>query len=341
MKDLTGLIDDFFDYLKVERNVSRLTLRNYRHYLDRFLAWSNAQKMGLRKPGDINQGVVRRYRGWLADFTDEKGRGLKPTTQAYHVIALRSFLRWLIKNDFDTLAPDKVDLPKAESRRLEFLDFEQIEGLLNMPSLSSPQGLRDKAILELLFSTGLRVSELVGLNREDIDLKRREFGVKGKGGRVRVVFVSERAARWLRRYLKTREDDWKPLFVNYRGTGKKDPGEEDERGKAREMIDLKKYDVDYGEARRLTARSVQRLVKRYARKARLPIKITPHGIRHSFATDLLRAGADIRSVQELLGHKNISTTQIYTHVTDRQLRSVHERFHGKGEGGIELRGIKN
>ncbi len=355
MDNLTELIDEWFDYLKAERHVSRLTVRNYRHYMERFLTWAKGTGVKLDSPSDINQQVVRKYRVWLADYMDEKGEGLKTVTQGYHVIALRSWLRWLVKNDYSTLAPDKVDLPKSESRRLEFLNSEQVDRLLNMPSIGTPKGLRDKAILELLFSTGLRVSELVKLNRDEIDLERREFGVKGKGGRVRVVFVSERAAEWLKRYLRTRKDEWRPVFINYRGM------KQDEKGKVPQQVEtshsfksvrddkadkLSKsalsnakqkttemllYDKEYGEKKRLTARSVQRLVKRYAKKAKLPVEITPHGLRHSFATDLLRAGADLRSVQEMLGHKNISTTQIYTHVTDQQLRKVHEKFHGRGK----------
>jgi site-specific recombinase XerD len=225
------------------------------------------------------------------------------------VIALRSFLRWLVKNDHQTLAPEKVDLPKSESRSLKFLSTEQVERFLAQPLPSKKTGLRDKAILETLFSTGLRVSELVRLSRDQIDLKRREFGVIGKGGRARVVFLSERAVKWLKKYLDNREDNWKPLFIRLGGSQKVE---------------------ETGEKMRLTARSVQRIVDKYSRKAKLPVKVTPHVIRHSFATDLLIAGADIRAVQEMLGHKNIQTTQIYTHVTNRQLRNVHEMFHGKG-----------
>jgi len=201
---------------------------------------------------------------------------------------------------------------------LRFLNREQIERFLNQPDIVNPKGLRDKAILEVLFSTGLRVSELVSLNRSQVNLESREFGVVGKGGRPRVVFLSERAAGWLDRYLKTRKDEWEPLFVRMPRTNQ---GVEEQ---------MKGYSKAEGEKRRLSARTIQRIVEKYAKKAKLPIRITPHGIRHSFATDLLSAGADIRAVQEMLGHKNIATTQIYTHVTNPQLKKIHEKYHRKG-----------
>lgn len=320
------LIDEFLDYLKVERNVSKLTVRNYKHYLMRFTEWVLQSSAGINNVEDIDQKIVRKYRIWLADYVDDKGQNLKPVTQSYHVIALRSWLRWLVKNDYEVLSPDKVDLPKSDSKSLKFLNAEQVERLLNMPSISKPEGLRDKVILEILFSTGLRVSELVNLNIDQIDLERQEFGVVGKGRRVRVVFLSDRAVKWIKKYLSVRDDEWQPLLINYRGA--KTSGQI--TGDSDMDQDILKFDKDYGESRRLTARSVQRIVKKYAKKAKLPVDITPHGLRHSFATDLLRAGADLRSVQELLGHKNISTTQVYTHVTDPQLRKVHEKFHGKG-----------
>lgn len=204
------------------------------------------------------------------------------------------------------MSPEKVELPKAEGRRIRFLSREQIERLLDQPLTSEPEGLRDKAILEVLFSTGLRVSELAKLNREDIDIKSREFGVVGKGRRVRVVFLSERAAKWLERFLVARDDHWRPVWIRYSGT-KADP-------------------ATAGEQMRLSVRTIQRIVEKYRRSAKLPIKVSPHVVRHSFATTLLQNGADLRSVQEMLGHKNVSTTQVYTHVTNPQLRKVHERF---------------
>ncbi|MBU4430900.1 tyrosine-type recombinase/integrase [Patescibacteria group bacterium] len=219
---------------------------------------------------------------------------------------MRSFLKWLIKNDYRVLQPEKLDVPKRKSESLKFLDIKQVEKLLNQPILSTRSGLRDRAILELLFSTGLRVSELVALNRSNVDIVSREFGVIGKGGRARVVFISKKAANLIDRYLRTRIDKYKPLFVRY--AGKYEFGADDE-------------------SYRLTSRSIQRLVKKYVKKAKLPVDATPHTLRHSMATDLLRSGADIRSVQEILGHKNIATTQIYTHVTDKRLREVHNKFH--------------
>ena len=207
------------------------------------------------------------------------------------------------------MSPDKIDIPKTSERQIKFLSGEQVDRFLNAPTLSTIYGKRDKAIIELLFSTGLRVSELVSLNIDDINLKRREFGVVGKGGRARVVFLSKRAAKWIERYLVARDDNFEPLFIRHRHID--DPTLDDE-------------DV------RLSARSVQRMFKKYRKKLKLPIKVTPHILRHSFATDLLMAGADIRSVQEMLGHKNIQTTQVYTHVTHKHLKDVHEAFHGKG-----------
>jgi site-specific recombinase XerD len=302
---LLRLIEEFLEYLEIERNCSVLTRRNYRHYLLRFLRWSeeNLKKFRIES---LSQEELTKYRVFLARLRTSDGRFLSRVTQGYHIIAFRSFLKYLIKRDIKTLAPEKVELPKAESRSLKFLNSEQVERLLNSPSISTLAGLRDKAILEILFSTGLRVSELVALNREEIDLERREFGVIGKGGRPRVVFLSKRAVKWVKQYLDERRDDWRPLLIHLGG-----------------ILD----ESNQGERMRLTARSVQRIVAKYARKARLPIMITPHGLRHSMATDLLMGGADVRIVQEMLGHKNISTTQIYTHVTNRQLKEAHDKYH--------------
>lgn len=306
MRDTTllSLINQFLEYLEVERNVSPLTVRNYGHYLRRFASWLAKEKSGSNL-SDINTENIRQYRVFLSRF-ESHGAPLSRKTQSYHIIALRAFLKYLRKNDYETLAPEKLDLPKAEAHSPSFLSGEQVERLLTAPTLSTPQGKRDKALLELLFSTGLRVSELVSLDRDKLDVNSREFGIIGKGRRPRVVFLSRRAASWLDEYLKIRDDSYKPMFIRF--SGKKDPGASDE-------------------SMRLTPRSVQRMIKKYGRKIKLPVEVTPHVMRHSFATDLLMAGADIRSVQEMLGHKNISTTQIYTHVTNKQLRDVHDAFH--------------
>ena len=302
---LPELINQFLEYLEIEKNCSKLTIRDYRHYLDVFNEWfdTNLPSKSLR---DLDLTVIRKYRVFLANKTDEKGMTLKRVTQNYYVIALRSFLRFLIKNDYETLEPSKIDLPKTESRSLKFLTKEQIDRLVTSIDTSNERGLRDRAIMELLFSTGLRVSELVKLNHEQINFERREFGVIGKGGKLRLVFVSDRASDWVKRYMDKREDSFKPLFIRYSGA---------------------KSEENKGEKMRLTARSVERIVKKYVRLARIPVDATVHTLRHSFATDLLTNGADLRSVQEMLGHKNIATTQIYTHITNPQLKNIHKTFH--------------
>lgn len=306
MFDLPALVDEFLEYLEVEKNLSPLTIRDYRHYLNNFIEWSTANSP-IARPSDITVELVRKYRVYLAHYNSPNGNlPLKKVTQNYYVIALRSFLKYLIRKDLSVVSPDKIDLPKTESRSLKFLDRGQLERLLAQPDISKEQGLRDKALMEILFSTGLRVSELCKLNRDQINLDRKEFGVIGKGGRARVVFLSDRATIWLERYLVKRTDQSKALFIRY--AGNQEP-------------------VENMEKLRLTARSVQRIVEKYARKARLPVKASPHVLRHSFATDLLMNGADLRSVQELLGHKNVSTTQIYTHITNRHLQDVHKAFH--------------
>ena len=305
MAALNQLIDEFLSYLEIEKNCSKLTIRDYRHYLDTFYIWLSST-LPEKSISDLDLSIVRKYRVYLANKTNDKDQTLKRVTQNYYVIALRSFLRFLIKNDHKTLEPSKIELPKTESRSLKFLEREQIDRLVTAIDTSKEEGIRDRAMLELLFSTGLRVSELTKLNHEQINIDRREFGVIGKGGRARVVFISDRAADWVKRYLSVRSDNFKPLFIRYSGKIIEDNG---------------------GEKMRLTDRSVERAVKKYVRIARLPVDATVHTLRHSFATDLLTNGADLRSVQEMLGHKNIATTQIYTHITNKQLREVHQAFH--------------
>lgn len=299
---LSTLITDFLEYLELERNASQLTIRNYDHYLKRFLRIT-----GDIDPKDINLNTVRKYRLHLSRWTDpESKKPLKRITQNYFMIALRAFLRYLARIDVATLSAEKVELGESEPRPLKVLDETQLKQLLEAPDSSKLAGLRDKAILETLFSTGLRVSELASLNKDTVNLERREFGIVGKGGKERVVFLSDSACRCLEGYLNTRKDSFKPLFIRFQG-----------------KIDS----VDGGEKMRLSARSVERIVEKYVKKLGFSTKATPHTLRHSFATDLLINGADIRSVQEMLGHSNISTTQIYTHVTNAHLKDVHKSFH--------------
>ncbi len=308
-QDLTlrRLIKKYLVYLEVEKNYSPYTVRNYGHYLDRFRHWfeKNYEQEYINR---LTSDIVRHYRLFLARVEDDKGQTLSKTTQSYYVIALRAFLKYLSKKGIRSLAPEKVDLPKADSHSPRFLNREQIERLLAIPDVTDSRGLRDKALLEVLFSTGLRVAELVKLNVDKIDLKAREFSIVGKGRRMRVVFLSDSAAGWLERYLKARQDTWKPLWV-------------------RTLKDAPPDDLlGGGERYRLTVRTVQRLVEKYRRAAGIAFRVTPHVLRHSFATNLLSNGADLRSVQEMLGHKNIATTQIYTHVTNPQLKEIHKKF---------------
>ena len=310
MADAAALISDFLTYLEVERNRSERTVRNYDFYLRRFFNWTKNTP-----PEKIALDQVRQYRVWLNRYKDEQGQPLKKNTQNYHLIALRSFLKYLAKRDIKTLAPEKIELARMPERSVEFLDEAELNRLLEAPLKAqndSPSNdllplvrLRDKAVLELLFSTGLRVSELAGLTKDMINLKNEEFMVRGKGDKPRVVFMSNAARYWLKEYLGKRGDVDRHLFVSH-----------DRAGKGRESDGL-------------TPRSVQRLVEHYAKAVGITKRITPHTLRHTFATDLLRNGADIRSVQTLLGHSSITTTQIYTHITDERLREVYDRYHGK------------
>lgn len=299
---LSALVTDFLEYLEIERNASPLTLKNYHHYLERFIEFA-----GNTDPAAIDLGLVRKYRLYLSRWTDpHTKKPLKRITQNYFMIALRAFLRYLARQDITSLSPEKVELGEQDPRPLKIINDNQLQRILNCPVVSEKDGLRDRAILETLFSTGLRVSELTSLDRDKINLERREFGIVGKGGKERVAFLSDAASQWLNRYLHTRHDSFKPLFIRYQGRSSADDG---------------------GEKMRLSARSIERIVEKYVKKVGLPVKATPHTLRHSFATDLLINGADIRSVQEMLGHSNISTTQIYTHVTNRHLKDVHKAFH--------------
>ncbi len=293
---------DFLEYLEIEQNRSQKTITNYDHYLTRLVDFAG-DDLGVR---DIDAELVRKWRLWLNRLGTNVSDELQKTTQNYHLIALRSFLKYCAKRDIETLSADKVELARTARKQVTFLNEDELSRLFDQADLSKLSGLRDRAILELLFSSGLRVSELVGLDRDHINLKRREFMVRGKGQKDRPIFISAEAAAWLQRYLDERDDTTKPLFVRYSG---------------RKTVDLS------GNFHRLTARSVQRMVSRYALLAGITKHVSPHTLRHSFATDLLMNGADLRSVQAMLGHSNIATTQIYTHVTDPHLKSVHERFH--------------
>lgn len=304
---LSALVTDFLEYLELERNAAQLTIRNYDHYLKRFLEF--AKDIEAK---DIDLATVRRYRLFLSRWNDpQTGRPLKRVTQNYFMIALRAFLRYLARVDVESLSPEKVELGDQEKSPLKVLDDNNLRQLLEAPDISKKDGIRDRAILETLFSTGLRVSELTHLNRDSINLNRREFGVVGKGGKERVVFLSETAVEWIQKYLDARKDTFRPLFIRFQG--KMDPTEN-------------------GESMRLTSRSIERIVEKYVKKLGLSIKATPHTLRHGFATDLLINGADIRSVQEMLGHSNIATTQIYTHVTNKHLKDVHKAFHSGNKG---------
>lgn len=303
-KALKELMKEFLEYLEIERGRSDKTVRNYHFYLKRFADWAN-----YPLPADVDLEMVRKYRLYLnREIAGREEDQIKKNTQNYHLIALRSFLKYLAKRDIKTMAPEKIELAKQGSRHVAFLEIEELQRLLAGPA-DDPTivGLRDKAILELLFSTGLRVSELASLKISDINLKLEEFTVKGKGQKHRVVFLSEQAKRPIRMYIEARRDTSPYLFVRH----------DRARGQA--------------EAQPLTPRSVQRIVDRYAREAGITKRVTPHTLRHTYATDLLRNGADIRAVQSLLGHASITTTQVYTHVTDKELRRVYKEFHDKDE----------
>jgi site-specific recombinase XerD len=292
---------DFLEYLEIEQNRSQKTVANYDHYLTRLLDYG-----GDLKVADIDAELVRKWRLWLNRLGTNVSDELGASTTNYHLIALRSFLKFCSKRNITALAPNKIELARTKRKQVTWLDEDELERLFAQPDLTKTAGLRDRALLELLFSSGLRVSELVGLDREHINLKRREFMVRGKGQKDRPIFISPEAAEWIQKYLDVRKDNTKPLFIRYAGN--------------------KKVDLT-GNYHRLTARSVQRIVANYALLAGITKHVSPHTLRHSFATNLLQNGADLRAIQAMLGHSNISTTQIYTHVTDPQLKKVHEEFH--------------
>ncbi len=305
---LTELKRQFLEYLEIEKGRSIHTIKNYDHYLTKFLEYAKNDD-----PKKLTEEKVREYRLWLNRQPGTKvGRNtdtLKRKTQNYYLIALRAFLKYIRKKGIDSLNPERIELAKVPERQIDLISPQELDRLMKGPDTNTLSGLRDKAILELLFSTGLRVSELCALSQEDVDLTRDEFSVRGKGDKVRVVFLSDMARTAIKAYLKERKDFDDAMFIQY--------------GK-----NAKKEEVKNSELR-LTSRSVQRIIKRYATIAGITRKVTPHVIRHSFATDLLSNGADLRSVQALLGHANIATTQVYTHVTDKHLRDIHKKYHSR------------
>ena len=307
---VSDLIPEFLESLEIEKGRSLNTTRNYELYLNRFYELCSEDMTDELKPSDITPELLRKFRLKLNRFEDNQNHErLSILTQSYHLIALRGFLKYLSKRGIKSLDPTLVYLPRATKKQVTFLHFDEVERLLNEIPEDTETGLRDRAIIELLFSGGLRVSELCNLNRDSINLERREFVVRGKGKKDRPIFIDQSTADCVRDYLDMRTDSLPALFLN-NSQNQQTP-------------------TTSGDYRRLTPRSIERIVQKYARLAGITKKVTPHTLRHSFATDLLMNGADIRSVQSLLGHANISTTQIYTHVTDPHLREVHERFHSE------------
>jgi site-specific recombinase XerD len=302
-KSLQSHITDFLEYLEVEKGRAAKTIANYDFYLRRFAEFTNSPD-----PKKISRDMVKKYRLWLNREVEGRDEGrIKKSTQNYHLIALRSFLKYLAKHDVVSLAPEKIELAKQGSRQIEFLEINELVRLLEAPSKVSEGivAIRDTAILELLFSTGLRVSELTSLLIDRVNLRRDEFTVRGKGDKTRLVFLSSSAKDAIKQYLSKRKDTAPFMFVSH-----------DRAKKGRDATPL-------------TPRSVQRMIERYSKAAGITKRVTPHTIRHTFATDLLLSGADIRSVQSMLGHSSITTTQIYTHITDKKMKEVYKKFHGK------------
>lgn len=321
-KTLKQYLLDFFDWCEIEKGFSPLSTKNYASRLNFFLNWLKRRNLEKLTPRDLTEKHIWDFRLYLARQKSARSRDyLTKNTQSHYLIALRTLLRFFIKKGIAGLAPDKIELPrtaKAETQ-IKFLNLNELEKLFNLTDLKTKAGQRDRAILELLFSTGLRVAELVKLNKSDINspafnrtggnqvksLSDLEIAVKGKGGKTRTIYISTRALNCLSRYFKTRRDNDPALFINYKKSKKNDINQE----------------------KRLTARSVERIVEKYRRLSGIPVAATPHTLRHTFATDLLNQGADLRSVQELLGHANIATTQVYTHLTNKRLREVYGKYH--------------
>jgi site-specific recombinase XerD len=312
-KPIVEHLTDYLDYLEIEKGLSSKTQENYSRFLNKFFNWLTDKCLDKLVPEKLTPEIVLKYRVFLSRHQDPKtGQSLKRSTQNYYLIALRSFLEFFVEKKIDSLSPTAVKLAKDKSdKEIKFLNLDQLEKLLSSPETNEIKGLRDRVLLETLFSTGLRVAELTALNREQFKIPSKpsdmEISVVGKGKKVRTVYFSERAAKWLKLYLDKRADMDPALFINYK------PGIEKS-----------------GESRRLTTRSVEDIIKKYVKMAGSPMHTTPHTLRHSFATDLLGQGVDLRMVQEFLGHQNIATTQIYTHVTNKQLKDIHRKMHGGG-----------
>lgn len=302
------LIQQFLEYLEVEKGRSQKTSENYHLYLKRFANF--ASKNNVKKPEKISLELIHNYRLYLNRLEDKDGQILAKKTQGFHIVALRSFLKYLAKNDIKTISAEKIELPKIDDREIEILSKEELDRLISSTDGKLLVDLRDKAIIETLFSTGLRVSELAKLTIEKINLKTGEFNIKGKGGKTRLVFLSLKARQAIKEYLKIRrkkrKDNCPALFIRL-----------DRRSKS------KNNNLN------LSVRSIQRIIEKRAKQAGIVKKVTPHSLRHSFATDLLINGADIRSVQAMLGHSSIQTTQVYTHISNRQLKEVHQAFHDR------------
>lgn len=330
-------IRKFLEYCEITKNQSTKTIENYSHYLGRFLEFLG-DKAGAKStdadtghitpdssPDKIDLPLVNDYRLFLNRLS-EKGKTLSIKTQNYHIIALRAFLKFLTKNDIETLAPEKIELSKIPERAVEVLSKDELDRIFEEVDASTPAGARDLAILETLYSTGLRVSELASLNRSQVDLSRREFMIRGKGKKPRIVFLSQKAADTIKRYLDKRTDNFDPFLIRIRRPAKSKP--QNATTALRQTVTNQNVaSADILKSPRLSTVSIENIVSKYARKAGVIKKVTPHTLRHTYATQLLINGADIRSVQELLGHASITTTQIYTHVTNKALREIHERFH--------------
>lgn len=337
---------EFLEYCEVGKNQSRNTIAAYYRYLKKFLDFYHS--LGIKNPEGITLESVNKYRLHLNRLVNDKHESLKLITQNYHLIALRAFLKYLSKQDVKSLAPEKIELPKNPQRQVEFLEPDELQRLFGSIKQEPHEllRLRDAAILQTLFSTGLRVSELASLKKDTLNLDRREFTVRGKGSKLRLVFLSDEAAESLKSYLGKRKDNSKALFVGHSTIGQtndKKIEKNDEKSVAARQKRMQKEissqgykqnpkDDDSRKISGLTVRQIQRIIKKYCRLAGIVKKVTPHTIRHSFATDLLQNGADIRSVQTLLGHSSITTTQIYTHITNQGLRDIHKKFHGKKTG---------